>query len=172
MRESIRSVTPRFNTHRMVQEYCERLYKPAAAAHEKLVSNACLPARTLRDWKEDMRRRWDAVGFESAGLDVPDQASVPVGEPVRVLAKVNLGEISPEHVRVQACIDRGEGEDVRRVRIDDLEYKRSLNGDGLHLFEGAVIAEDSGEFCLAMRIIPTHPLLTQSHELRLIRWLQ
>jgi len=172
MRESIRSVTPRFNTHRMVQEYCERLYKPAAAAHEKLIGNACLPARTLRDWKEDMRRRWETVGFEDAGLDVPDQASVPVGEPVRVLARVNLGEIAPEHVRVQACIDRGEGGDVRRVRIDDLEFRKSLNGSGLHLFEGSVVAEDSGEFCLTMRIIPTHPLLTQSHELRLIRWMQ
>ncbi len=30
MRESIRSVTPVFNTHRMVKEYTERLYTPAA----------------------------------------------------------------------------------------------------------------------------------------------
>ena len=28
MRESIRSVTPVFNTHRMVEEYTERLYSP------------------------------------------------------------------------------------------------------------------------------------------------
>ena len=172
MRESMRSVTPRFNTHRMVEEYCTRLYEPAASAAKRLAANSCLPARNLRDWKEHMRRRWETVGFEDAGLDVPDQASVPVGEPVRVLARVNLGEISPEHVRVQACIDRGEGEDVRRVHIADLEFRKSLNGSGFHLFEGSVVPEDSGEFCLTMRIIPTHPLLTQSHELRLIRWMQ
>ena len=34
MRESIRSVTPIFNTHRMVKEYTERLYIPAARSHE------------------------------------------------------------------------------------------------------------------------------------------
>ena len=35
MRESIRSVTPVFNTHRMVEEYTERLYIPAAKAHHE-----------------------------------------------------------------------------------------------------------------------------------------
>ena len=33
MRESIRTVVPVFNTHRMVKEYNERLYEPAAQAH-------------------------------------------------------------------------------------------------------------------------------------------
>ncbi|MBA2433397.1 MAG: alpha-glucan family phosphorylase, partial [Chthoniobacterales bacterium] len=35
MRESIRSITPVFNTHRMVKEYTERLYTPAEAAYEE-----------------------------------------------------------------------------------------------------------------------------------------
>ena len=36
MRESIRTIVPVFNTHRMVKEYTERLYDPAAAAHADL----------------------------------------------------------------------------------------------------------------------------------------
>ena len=36
MRESIRSVTPVFNTHRMVKEYTERLYTPAAQAYQRV----------------------------------------------------------------------------------------------------------------------------------------
>ena len=35
MRESIRTVVPVFNTHRMVSEYSRRLYEPAAAAHRR-----------------------------------------------------------------------------------------------------------------------------------------
>src|SRR5207302_977471 len=43
MRESIRSVTPVFNTHRMVKEYTERLYIPAARSHENFAQNGCEP---------------------------------------------------------------------------------------------------------------------------------
>ncbi|MGI8601668.1 MAG: alpha-glucan family phosphorylase [Verrucomicrobiales bacterium] len=170
MRESMRSVVPRFNTHRMVQGYCERLYEPAAAAGEILTSNACLPARMLRDWKEDMCRRWDEVRIEEAELGVPDSANVPVGQPVRVVARVRLGEIRPEHVTVQACIHRGEGGQTEPVGIVPLEWKNSGSNNGLHLFEGSLEPADSGEFSLAVRVVPTHPLLIQAHELRLIRW--
>ena len=41
MRESIRTITPVFNTHRMVKEYTERLYIPAAKAHEAFVRDGC-----------------------------------------------------------------------------------------------------------------------------------
>ena len=47
MRESIRSVTPVFNTHRMVKEYTERLYIPAAKAHEEFVRDNCAAADAI-----------------------------------------------------------------------------------------------------------------------------
>ncbi len=170
MRESMRSVTPRFNTHRMVEEYSLRLYEPAAAAAVKLGTNACLPARTLRDWKEDMRRRWEGVQVEEAHLEAGDLSNVPVGQPVRIVARVRLGEVAPEHVIVQACVGRGEGEHI--VPGDSLDLTRSAvaSEPGVHLYEGSVATQDSGEVALSLRVIPTHPLLTQKHELRLIRW--
>src|SRR5438477_10543908 len=48
MRESIRSVTPVFNTHRMVKEYTERLYTPARKAHQEFARDGCAAATTLR----------------------------------------------------------------------------------------------------------------------------
>src|SRR5208282_5175518 len=44
MRESIRSVTPVFNTHRMVKEYNERLYEPAAGKQRELLAQNCAKA--------------------------------------------------------------------------------------------------------------------------------
>src|SRR5437764_6034713 len=51
MRESIRTVTPVFNTHRMVQEYTERLYTPAAKAHQEFSRDNCSAATGLRQGK-------------------------------------------------------------------------------------------------------------------------
>src|SRR5438477_6417604 len=47
MRESIRSVTPVFNTHRMVKEYTERLYLPAAQAYRSVAQDESAPATDL-----------------------------------------------------------------------------------------------------------------------------
>jgi hypothetical protein len=94
-----------------------------------------------------------------------------VGQPVGVAARVQLGEIAPEHVAVEACVHRGEGGQTEPVAIVPLTWKKSPTTNGLHVFEGSVQPDDSGEFSLAVRVVPTHPLLTQAHELRLIRWL-
>ena len=58
MRESIRTVVPVFNTHRMVREYAERLYEPAARGHEKLAESGGKKAVELSKWKEKIRKAW------------------------------------------------------------------------------------------------------------------
>jgi starch phosphorylase len=171
MRDSMRTVTPQFNTHRMVEEYTTRLYEPAATAARRLASNSCLPARALRDWKEDMRRRWHDVRIEEAHLEGGDLSNVPVGSPVKVVARVHLGEIKPEYVLVQACLGHGEGESVGCYTMLPLSPIPGPGYPGVHQFEGTITAQDSGEFALALRVIPQHSHLTQAHELRLIRWM-
>src|SRR5213596_180367 len=61
MRESIRSVTPVFNTHRMVKEYTERLYLPAAKAQEEFSRDGYQAATALSRWKAQMRKDWPQV---------------------------------------------------------------------------------------------------------------
>src|SRR5881296_1454945 len=61
MRESIRSVTPVFNTQRMVKEYTERLYIPAAKSHETFSRDSCGPATELSKWKTQIRKDWPQV---------------------------------------------------------------------------------------------------------------
>src|SRR5216117_2893554 len=50
MRGSIRSITPVFNTHRMVKDYAERLYFPAARAHREFSQGNCAAAAKLSKW--------------------------------------------------------------------------------------------------------------------------
>jgi hypothetical protein len=50
-----------------------------------------------------------------------------------------------------------------------LELSAKLDG-GAYLYHGSIKAAESGSYGLSVRIIPTHPHLTQAHELRLISW--
>ena len=49
-----------------------------------------------------------------------------------------------------------------------VEVKRDASGD--HLYRGSIPAPESGAYGFNVRVIPTHPNLTQAHELRLITW--
>ncbi len=102
MRESIRSVTPNFNTHRMVKEYAERLYLPAAKAYRALSEEGCRPATELSQWKAQMRREWSQVRIEDVQAGNENRHNIPVGDALQLSARVHLGPVNPSHVRVEA----------------------------------------------------------------------
>src|SRR5207247_11021143 len=61
MRESIRSVTPVFNTQRMVKDYTEKLYILAAQAYGNFSRDGCGAATQLSQSKTKMRKDWPQV---------------------------------------------------------------------------------------------------------------
>ncbi|MES2571760.1 MAG: hypothetical protein V4710_17120, partial [Verrucomicrobiota bacterium] len=168
MRESIRSITPAFNTHRMVKEYAERLYEPAARAHEILAAKGGQKALALSRWKNEIRKAWPMIRI--ADVKIQDQASsVLVGETLAISAVIHLGSIDPAFVTVQAYY----GESVNNVITKPGTINLTQTGKaeaGNYLFEGAIPARESGTYGLNVRVIPTHPNLIQAHELRLITW--
>ncbi len=172
MRESIRSVTPVYNTHRMVTEYHERLYTTAAKAHRVFRAKDCQAARDLADWKNWLRSKWAQVNIYDVRLDHSERASVQVGEPLEVATKVYLGELKPEHVRVEAYWGEHRENEIAAPHILGLALaKKQPNADnGNYEYQGVIPTPESGEFGVNVRVIPAHPNLTQPHEMRLIKW--
>src|SRR3712207_2887804 len=80
MRESIRSVTPVFNTHRMVKEYAERLYTRAEQAYEEFARDGCRAAIELSRWKSRTRNDWPQVRIDDVQVANKDRQSILVGE--------------------------------------------------------------------------------------------
>lgn len=168
MRESIRSVTPVFNTHRMVKEYSERLYEPAARAHDTLAAGSSKKAAELARWKEGIRKSWPQIRIADVKVG-ENSAGVFVGESLDVTAHVHLGPIAPEFVTVQAYLGEAVNNVITKPGTVDLSLAKKLDG-GVYLYQGAIPARESGSYGLNVRVIPTHPNLIQAHELRLITW--
>ncbi len=168
MRESIRSVTPVFNTHRMVQEYAERLYEPAARAHVTLSANSGKKAVELSTWKNTIRKSWDRIRISDVKVGA-GSANVFVGDSLALSAVVHLGPITPEFVTVQAYLGETVDNEITKPSTVDLKQTKKLDG-GAYLYEGAIPARESGSYGLSVRVIPTHANLVQAHELRLITW--
>jgi starch phosphorylase len=169
MRESIRSVTPEFNTHRMVKEYTERLYVPAAQAYREFLQNDCAAASDLSQWKSRIRKDWPQVKIDQVEVNNKDRQNIPVGESLEVSARVHLGAVDPRHVRVEAYHGEADNGGIKNPAITTLN-QAGQNGDGSYLYRGSVPASESGAYGFSVRVLPTHPHLQQDHELRLITW--
>ncbi|MEO8352346.1 MAG: alpha-glucan family phosphorylase, partial [Chthoniobacteraceae bacterium] len=167
MRESIRTVVPFFNTHRMVKEYLEKLYEPAALASQALAAGGGAKAVELSKWKDSIRKHWSDIRIGEVKLEAT--GNVFVGDKVKVSADVHLGAIDPSYVTVQAYVGENVNNVLEKTGTVDLRETKKLENSN-YLYEGTIDATDSGTYGLNVRVIPTHPHLTQSHELRLITW--
>ena len=170
MRESIRSVTPVFNTQRMVKEYTERLYITAAKSHENFSCDGCASAAQLSQWKAQMRKDWPQVQISDVQVGNKDRQNILVGESLQISARVHLGAVDPKHVRVEAYHGEADNGEIRNPAATVLDQTSQADGDGNYLYQGSVPASESGTYGFSVRVVPTHLHLMQAHELRLITW--
>ena len=170
MRESIRSVTPVFNTQRMVKEYTERLYISAGKSHENFSCDGCASAAQLSQWKAQMRKDWPQVQISDVQVGNKDRQNILVGESLQISARVHLGAVDPKHVRVEAYHGEADNGDIRNPAATVLNQSSQADGDGNYLYQGSVPASESGTYGFSVRVVPTHAHLMQAHELRLITW--
>jgi starch phosphorylase len=98
MRKSMAYLTPAFSANRVVREYTEKHYLPAAAAYgERAAGGGQLGSEVLA-WQRKLTRHWSRVRFGS--LTTEQQ-----GEHYVFQVQVYLNELDPEAVRVELYAD-------------------------------------------------------------------
>ncbi|MBV9464164.1 MAG: alpha-glucan family phosphorylase, partial [Verrucomicrobiae bacterium] len=171
MRESIRTILPVFNTYRMVQDYANRLYMPAASKARRLRENNFAAAKELAEWKARIRQQWTKVKVLNVSWDEPDRYRVlTTGECFKIRAKVALGEIPPDQVSVQAYFGEQTADQIEHAAIVELGMHQDLGG-GNYEYLGEMCPREGGVYGFDVRVVPKGgDRLSQEHELRLITW--
>jgi starch phosphorylase len=124
----------------------------------------------LSQWKTKMRKDWPQVQVSDVQVANKDQQSVSVGESLQISARVHLGAVDPQHVRVEAYHGEVDNGDLRNPTATVLNQSSQADGNGNYIYQGSVPATESGTYGFSVRVVPTHPCLMQAHELRLITW--
>ena len=109
------------------------------------------------------------MNVSEVGVRTGNGPSVTVGEQLEVSARVALGPIAPEFVRVQAYFGENVNGAIVGAKTVDLKQVEKLS-DGTFRFAGTIPASESGSYGLSVRVLPSHPNVVQAHELRLITW--
>lgn len=168
VRGTLTTLGPKVLAGRMVREYVERLYGPAAEAQRALGADT---ARELADWKRRVRDAWPGVAVDhvEAVADTALNGTAELGSTVSLRVSVTLGGLEPTDVEVQAVAGRVDPADcLSRTSTFPLKPTGAPGLDGRRLYEGPLTLDRTGPFGYTVRILPAHRLLASGAEMGLV----
>ncbi len=162
-RESMSSTGWLFSMARMVKEYADDLYAPAARHSAAMSGAQYAGARAVADWKHRVQFYWPEILIEANG---PRGGQVTVGEPVEIRAAVRLSGLTPAEIAVEIV----HGLRDAGTLTDEPMQLVGRTDDGAYLYRGLLSPNASGQLVYGVRIMPVHPDLFNKHEMALVRW--
>jgi glycogen phosphorylase len=165
VRQTLTHLGPKVLAGRMVREYVERLYAPAARAHRAMDPGT---ARELAAWKGKVRASWPEVTVDHVETTATT-ATAELGTTLGLRVRVGLGALGPEDVEVQAVSGRVDPDDsIADAVTVPLKPAGAPDADGRWCYEGPLSLDRTGPYGYTVRILPAHPLLASGAELGLV----
>jgi starch phosphorylase len=164
VRHTLVSLGPFVLASRMVNDYVERLYTPAAAASRELAAQDHARAKKLAAWQDKVLAAWPAVRVahvETSGVgDAP-----ALGTTMVVRAVVEMPGLAVDDVDVQTAY--GGVDELDRIQSPAVTSLRHVGEEAncSWLFEGELPLDRTGAFGYTVRVLPRHELLAASSDL-------
>jgi starch phosphorylase len=166
MKGSIVEYAPRFSTHRMVSDYAEVAYTPAARGWVELHAGEEPAARELNRWLTRVRDGWGAVRV----LTVEDAQGRAAGDPVEVRLRANWGALADDDLAVDVVYGPATATgEIERPSVVAM-HPNGRDGDGTSSYSGSFVPMEGGRFGYTVRILPKHPHLHNPFDLGLVVW--
>jgi len=165
---SMKTITPRFNSQRMVMDYVERYYQPASAQGKRLLDNDAALARELAQWKARVYQAWSGVSLRVT--DQVDNLCCKRGANVELRVEASLNGLSADDVRVECLVTPECTGTYDAPGPDRFFLTRESEQDGRTLFSAQFTPPYPGLQTLRLRMYPYHPALTHPFEMGCMLW--
>ncbi|MWC29606.1 alpha-glucan family phosphorylase [Paenibacillus sp. MMS18-CY102] len=166
MKESICSLTPVYNTHRMVSDYWHQVYAPAAARGSRFAADNFEIASRVSAYKQFIRANWPSVQVRS--VEILGEHSGRIGlNKSTFRAEIALGTIWHKDVHVEAV-----GSDGRlgiwKAKLEPVQQLAA----GTYVYEGVMadVPIDIREANVNVRVTPISPDFANEFEMELAVW--
>jgi starch phosphorylase len=158
VRESMARLTPEYSANRVVREYTETHYLPAAAAFAERANEHGKLATELLAWQRKIDAEWNGVSF--GGLEVES-----LGGRLHFRVAVHLGGIDPSAVRVELYAEGLGGDGPVRIPMD-----LGAPLPGRAFLYSANVDANRGQGDYTARVIPFHSQASVPLESHHILW--
>ncbi|WP_241175797.1 alpha-glucan family phosphorylase [Modestobacter sp. KNN46-3] len=166
VRDTLRETGPKVLATRMVRDYVQRLYVPAAGAARSMAAGGYEPARAEAAWRAKLLEHWPGVRVahvEAAGVgETPE-----IGGGIDLRAEVELPGLAPSDVLVEAAYGRVDDADGLH-QVTTLELRHDGVEGSRHWFTGTVPLTRTGAFGYTVRVLPHSAHLVVPAELGVV----
>lgn len=171
---TLQTLGPKVLASRMVHDYVEQYYAPAAQS----LRRACLSAdgsdgsaygmaRQLADYRRRASQAWPQI--QIADVDSTGLPDAPVlGSELTLTAAVRLAGLRPDEVAVQAVLGRVDAGDTLLDPVTVAMPHCAPGEDGTEIFSTTTPLPVAGPVGYTVRVLPSHPMLAFESELGLV----
>jgi starch phosphorylase len=178
VRHTVQTLGPKVLASRMVRDYVEQYYTPAAQSLRRTIApvdgaedaaggGEFGAARELAAYRRRAEGAWPNIvitDVDSTGL--PD--SPVLGSKLTLTATVQLAGLAPDEVTVQALVGRVDARDALLEPVTvEMSYTGTAEG-GNQVFSTTTPLPLAGSVGYTVRVLPRNPLLADSSELGLV----
>jgi starch phosphorylase len=170
VRHTLRVLGPKVLASRMVRDYTEKYYAPAAQSLRRTVEDAdgaaFGAAGELADYRRRVQQAWPKVevtDVDSSGL--PDTPLI--NSELTLTATVALAGLRPDEVSVQAVLGRVDAGDTLLDPVT-VPMEHTGSADGREVFSTTTPLPVAGPVGYTVRVLPHHRLLAADNELGLV----
>ncbi|GDY31902.1 alpha-glucan family phosphorylase [Gandjariella thermophila] len=160
VRHTLATLGPGVQAGRMVREYVDSYYAPAAASAEAVRADGYQGAKQLAEFRARVRAAWPRVRVVDSDLSAGGASPPLLGAPVTVRAQVDLAGLDPSDVDVQAVV----GKVAESGELHDV-VTTSMAEDGHGGYAVELPLPHAGSLGYTVRVLPQHGLLATPAEL-------
>jgi starch phosphorylase len=157
---TLETLGPRVQASRMVREYVESGYVPAAQMVAAATGDDYRGARSLSEYRTKLGISWSRVKIFDSELVIEARESMVVGTDVLVKARIDLAGLKPSDVDVQAVVGKvGDGDELHDF------VTVPMDSTGIGEFTAKLQLPHAGSLGYTVRVVPRHPMLASPAEL-------
>ncbi len=160
MRASMAELTPRFSSNRMLREYAERFYLPAAAAYRDRAAEKGAVGVQMVSWQHTLEQKWPGLRFGEVRIETD-------GEQHIFEVQLYLNGLDPDSVRLEVYADDVSGGGP--VRQEMARIRQWADTPGGYVF-GARVPATRPAIDYTARVIPQFTGVAVPLEAAYILW--
>jgi starch phosphorylase len=152
IRDTLRETGPKVLATRMVRDYVQQLYVPAAGSARSMAAGGYETARSEASWRANLLDHWQ--GVRVAHVEATGVGETPeIGGGIDLRAEVELPGLVPADVLVEAAFGRVDDADgLHQVTTVPMEHETTEGSR--HWFTATVPLTRTGAFGYTVRVLP------------------
>ena len=170
MRRSMETIVPRFNTHRMLRDYYNQLYKPCAERHRFVAKDNGKIARTLADWRRRVAANFSSMHLLDITTDGLADGTLQAGKPFAITIRLDLGDYRPDEISADLVVGPSDPKcQIHAPQIIPMVMAEKPQAR-IAVFSTTFTPTGKGSYAYGIRIMPCHKYLPHKEDLGLALW--